>query len=181
MRRPWVGGLTAAWIAVVSSAHAAQGVLLRDESLRAAASATAAVTGQAARGSVVEVLARQGGWMQVRTNGRTGWVRMLSVRLSEGGERVSGADLAGVVGLGTRQADPSRVVAVAGMRGLTEQELRAARFNAEELARLDGYAVGRAEAEAFAREEGLAPRALAYLPAPARNRSRVNTWEEPQP
>lgn len=158
------------------------GSLLRDEPLRAAASATAPVLARLARGTSVEVLDRKGGWTQIRVAGRTGWVRMLSVRTSETTQRDVGAELAGAIGMGTRQADPNRVVAVAGVRGLTltEQQLKSARFNAQELERLERYTVSRAEAQAFAREGGLVARAVDYLPVPAQAQRQTSPWEETQ-
>jgi len=146
-------------------ALAAPGVMLRDEDLRASASATAANVGRVARGASVEVLARQGGWTQVRGNGRTGWVRILSVRSIAPSS--SAADLAGLVDAGTTRRDPGKVVAVAGLRGLTEDELKTARFNASELARLHDYGVTRAEAERFAANARLRRLDMGYLDKPA--------------
>lgn len=161
-------------------AWSASGVMLREDQLRVAASATAAVMAQVPKGANVEVLARQGGWTQIRVGGRTGWVRMLSVRATETAPRDVGGELAGVIGMGARQADPGRVVAVAGVRGLNEQDLKAAHFNAQELERLERFAVSRAEALAFAREGGLVARPIDYLPAPAQAERRSSPWEEPQ-
>ena len=146
-------------------ALAAPGVMLRDEDLKASAGAGAANVGRVARGASVEVLARQGGWTQVRGNGRTGWVRILSVRASAPSS--SAADLAGLVDAGTTRRDPGKVVAVAGLRGLTEDELKTARFNAGELARLHQYAATRAEAEQFARSASLRRQDVRYLAKPA--------------
>ncbi|MFN3593334.1 MAG: SH3 domain-containing protein [Thiobacillaceae bacterium] len=159
---------------------ASTGTMLRDDHLRGAASATAPVIAQVARGANVEVLGRQGGWTQIRVGGRTGWVRMLSVRTSDTAQRDVGGELAGVIGMGTRQADPGRVVAVAGVRGLTERQLKEARFNAQELERLERYAVSRAEAQAFAREGGLVARAVDYIPAPTQASRQSSPWEESQ-
>lgn len=146
-------------------AFAASGVMLRDESIRASASASAASVGRVARGANVEVLARQGGWMRIRSNGHTGWVRILSVRASAPSS--SAADLAGLVDAGTTRRDPGKVVAVAGLRGLTEEVLKTARFNASELARLHGYGVTRAEAEQFAANARLRRLDMGYLDKPA--------------
>lgn len=172
--------LLSAFLLLASPTWSASGTMIREDQLRAAASTTAAVTAQVPRGASVEVLARQGGWTQIRVGGRTGWVRMLSVRSIETAQRDVGGELAGVIGMGTRQADPGRVVSVAGVRGLNEQDLKAARFDAQELERLDRYVVGRAEALTFAREGGLAARTLDYLPAPAQANRQSNPWEEPQ-
>lgn len=161
-------------------AWSASGTMLREDQLRAAASATAAVTARVPSGASVEVLARQGGWLQIRVSGRTGWVRMLSVRTTDTARRDVGGELAGVIGMGARQADPSRVVSVAGVRGLSPQDLQAGRFDAQELERLDRYAVSRAEAQVFAREGGLAARRVDYLPSPAQAERQSSPLEEPQ-
>jgi uncharacterized protein YgiM (DUF1202 family) len=170
----------AAFLFLAWPAWSASGTMIRDDQLRAAASSTAAVTAQVPRGTQVEVLARQGGWTQIRVSGRTGWVRMLSVRSTDTAQRDVGGELAGVVGLGTRQADPARVVSVAGVRGLSEQDLKAARFNAQELERLERYAVSRSEAQSFARAGGLTARSIDYLPAPAQTNRQSSPWGEPQ-
>lgn len=173
-------GLLCALLLYAGAAFAATGTLLRDEHLRATPSATATATAELPKGASVEILARQGGWLQIRTAGKTGWVRVLSVRSSSASQRDVGGELAGVIGMGTRQADPGRVVSVAGVRGLSEQDLKAAHFNAQELERLDQYAVSRAAAQSFAREAGLASRSIDYLPSPAQSERQSDVWGEAQ-
>lgn len=159
-------------------AWSASGTMLREDKLRAAASATAAVLAKVPKGASVEVLARQGGWLRIRASGKTGWVRMLSVRTRASAQRDVGGELAGLVGMGTQQADSSRVVSVAGVRGLSPQDLQTAQFDAKELARLDRYAVSLTDAQVFAREGGLAAQRVDYLPAPAQ--AKQSPWEELQ-
>lgn len=141
-------------------AWAASGTLIKDETLRASPSATSASLASVARGSAVEVLAREGGWTQIRAGGRTGWVRILSVRTAA--STTSASDLAAL----TSRREGSQVVAVAGLRGLNEEELKGARFNPQELALLDQYRVNPPQAAAFAQEAGLLARKLPYLPGP---------------
>ncbi len=150
--------------AFASPVFAAPGVMLKDEALRASASATAAVVAQLAKGAAVDVLGRQGGWTRVSEGGRQGWVRILAVRSSAATS--SAAGLGGLVEAGTRRSDGGRVVATAGLRGLDEAELKSARFDAGQLINLDKYQVDRAGAEQFARSAGLHQRDLGYLPAP---------------
>lgn len=156
-----------AWLSATSlisaSALAASGVMLKDESLRASASAGAASVGQVAKGATVEIVGRQGGWTQVAGDGRKGWVRILSVRATAGG---GSADLSGLIQAGTRRGDSGRVVATAGLRGLNEEELKSARYDANQLLLLDRYQVDRASAENYARAVGLRHRDLDYPPAP---------------
>jgi len=149
---------------VVTPVLAAPGVMLKDEDLRASASASAARVGRLAKGASVDVLGRQGGWTQVAEGARRGWVRILSVRSTAAAG--AGAGLAGLVEAGGRRSDSSRVVAVAGLRGLNEEELKSARFDANQLMNLDRYQVDRADAEHYARTVNLRHRDLGYLPAP---------------
>lgn len=153
-------------------------VMLRDDDLRAQPDSASALVTRVAKGSAVRVIASQGGWTQVSTQGRLGWVRILSVR---GGVTGSPADLAALGAAALKGRDPDKVVAVAGVRGLTEHSLAQATFNQDELLRLETYAVSAEEAERHARDAALQRRAMAYLAAPKRADARpVDTawpWE----
>lgn len=152
-------------LALASSlAQAAPGLALKDESMRAKPSATAAAVGKMTKGMKVDIVAKQGGWLQVKAGKVQGWVRLLSVRAGAGGVGSNG--LAGVAGVATRKSDPSRVVAVAGVRGLNEEDLKGAKFNEAELAKLESYVVTEAQAKAFAEKSGLKVRTVAALPEP---------------
>lgn len=139
------------------------GVMLRDDALRANPDASAPALLQLRKGANLRLLKGEGGWNQVYAEGRTGWVRILSMRV----EAKTDVDMGALAGL-NKESDPGRVVAVAGGRGLNKVELRSARFDEAELALLDAYLIRRDEAEAYARGAGLARRSLDYLPAPDR-------------
>jgi hypothetical protein len=147
-------------------ALAAPGVMIKDDDLKAAASASAASVGHVAKGATVEILARQGGWTQISSGGKTGWVRILAVK--SGAQGGGAGEVLGIVEAGTTRRDPGKVVAVAGLRGLNEEELKLARFNPGELLLLDRFACDRADAERHAREAGLRSLNVAYLPNPKR-------------
>lgn len=168
--------LTWLWLSMALPAWAAPGIMLKDEALRATASATAAVVGKVAKGAPVEILARQGGWSQVRVQGKTGWVRLLSVRGGTAAQTDVAGEMQGVLALGTTRRDPGKVVAVAGVRGLSEEELKQAHYDARQLQQLDGYAVALPEAARFAAEAGLARRELAYLPEPQTPSGNGDGW-----
>lgn len=146
---------------------AAPGTVLRDEKLYSQPSSSATVAGGAVKGASVNILAKQGGWLRVTAGKTTGWIRLLSVRVGEGG--LGGAGLGDVVGAATTKSDPSRVVAVAGLRGLNNEDLKRAQFNADELARLDAWVVTPAQARQFASRSGLVAVNVAALPKPASN------------
>jgi hypothetical protein len=82
-------------------------------------------------------------------------------------------------GAATTRSDPTRVVAVAGLRGLSEEELKQAQFNADELARLEANAVKPADAKTRAARSGLVATNIAQLPDPKAAASKSNSpWEE---
>jgi hypothetical protein len=163
-----------------TNAHAASGTLLRDETLRTQASPTAAVAARVGRGTALTIVARRGGWLQVKTARAQGWVRLLSVRTGSGG--AGGAGLGDVVGVATHRANPSRVVAVAGVRGLNEEDLKQAKFNAEEMNRLDSFVVSPSAARARAAKEGLVAIKVPELPKPVGNSTpaKSSPWENNQ-
>ena len=174
-------GATLLW----SSAHAAPGTLIRDESLRKQPSATAAVSARVGRGTAVDIVSRNGGWLQVKTAQAQGWVRLLSVRAGQGGS--GGAGLGDVVGVATRRANPSRVVSVAGVRGLSEEELQRADFNADELARLEDFTVTTSQARSHASKVGLVATNVPSLARPQASSQRYDNgssdaaWPENKP
>jgi hypothetical protein len=147
-----------------ASAQAASGTVLRNDKLYSQPSATSKVTGSAAKGASVNILAKQGGWLRVSAGNTTGWIRLLSVRAGTGG--LGGAGLGDVVGAATTKSDPSRVVAVAGLRGLNDEDLKQAKFNGDELARLDTWSATAAQARSFAGQSGLATANVPALPTP---------------
>jgi hypothetical protein len=150
-----------------SLALAAPGLALKDENMLAQPSATAATVGKMSKGMSVDIIAKQGGWLQVKAGKSQGWVRLLSVRAGAGGAGGDGlAGVAGVAGAVTQKSDPSRVVAVAGVRGLNEEDLKGAKYSAEEMARLERYAVSTAQAQAFADKSGLKSQKVVGLPKP---------------
>ncbi len=148
--------------APVAAAPGNAGIMLRDDVLRASPGAAAEGVAKLGKGDKVRVLAGDGGWTQLYAAGKTGWVRILSVK----SEVSTPPDLGALAEAGKRPSDPGRVVAVAGARGLDEVELKAARFNPEELALLDSYAASRADAEQFAQLASLTRRDVPYPPKP---------------
>ncbi len=125
----------------------------------------AATTARLPAKTALEILKRQGAWMQVKTaDGKNGWVRMLNVRLGSGGGTAS-AGLGGTLaGLG--RALNGEGTATTGIRGLSEEDLQNAKPNPEEVKRMDKYDVTAAEAKRFATAGGLKPQSVEYLPAP---------------
>lgn len=161
-------------LCAAASAWAAPGTVLRAEKLYSQPAATSKVTASVTKGAKVDILAKQGGWLKVKAGTSTGWIRLLSVRAGAGG--LGGAGVGDVVGAATTKSDPSRVVAVAGLRGLNDEDLKQARFNEEELARMEARTVTAAQARSFAGQSGLAAVSVPDLPKPQAQKPS-STWD----
>lgn len=161
-------------LCAAASAWAAPGTVLRAEKLYSQPAATSKVAASVAKGAKVDILAKQGGWLKVKAGTSTGWIRLLSVRAGAGG--LGGAGVGDVVGAATTRSDPSRVVAVAGLRGLNEEDLKQARFNEAELARMEAVKVTPAQARSFAGQSGLAAVSVPDLPRPQAQKPS-STWD----
>lgn len=155
---------------LVMPAHAAEtGTALKADAIRAEPFSDAKTVATLAAGDKVEIVKKDGGWLRVKSPKGSGWVRMLSVRKGEArkGEARKGAgDAAGLLGLASGRAGTGKVVATTGIRGLNEEELKSAQFNAAELKLAESYATGKPEAQKFAAQGKLAARKFDYLPAP---------------
>lgn len=175
MKRLSIQASALALMLLAGAAMATPGTVLRNEKLYSQPSGTSTAAGSVAKGASVTVLAKQGGWLRVTAGKTTGWIRLLSVRLGAGG--LGGAGIGDVVGAATTKSDPSKVVAVAGLRGLNDEELKQAKFNPEELARLEGQAVPAAQAKNFAAQAGLAAIKVKGLPKPE-PKQPTSSWGE---
>jgi hypothetical protein len=160
-------GLVAAIIvaaAVMAPPAAAQRVTVeRESALHAEARLEAPVTATVAQGATGEVIGKSGPWLNVKTSGATGWLFSFNVRFN------SAAGAAGESGAGSalgRLVGPKRdinVTATIGIRGLDEEDLREARFDASQMKLLDHYAASAEDAEAHARDAGLAAAKVDYF------------------
>ena len=143
---------------------AENGTLLKGDELKAEPFRDAKTVAALAAGDKVDILKKEGGWYEVKSTKGKGWVRMLSIR--KGDARKGGGDASGVLALASGRAGTGKVVATTGIRGLNEEELKAAKFNETELKRAESYTTGKAEAAKFPAAGKLAARPFDYLPAP---------------
>ena len=145
--------------------HAAKsGTALKADDLKAEPFRDAKTVAKLATGDKVDILKKDGGWYQVKSAKGKGWVRMLSIRKGDARKGSSGAS--GVLALASGRAGTGKVVATTGIRGLNEEELKAAKFDEAELKRAESYASNKPEAAKFAASGKLAARPFDYLPAP---------------
>ncbi len=113
----------------------------------------------------VEIVTRQGAWMQVKTREvKSGWVRMLSVRLGSPDQKPqSGGNLLSAIGIGGRPRSTSAATVTTGVRGFSEEDLAKATPSPAEVEKMKGFAISSAEADAFARAGKLAAQEVAYF------------------
>jgi hypothetical protein len=116
-----------------------------------------------AMGEKLDILSKQGGWFKVKAGKAIGWVHMLSVR--KGDAKQGASNVTGLLALSSGRSGTGKVVASTGVRGLNEEELKAATFNEAELKRAEANASSKADAAAFAKQGKLVARSFDYLPA----------------
>lgn len=140
---------------------AEKGVALKADKLLAEPFADAKQVGSVTKGDAVTILKKSGGWYQVKASGAAGWVRMLSVRRGQAAKSSAAKDVAA---LSSGRAGTGQIVSTTGVRGLGEEELKAARFDENELKKAESFGVSKSDARAFAQKVGLLARAFNYLP-----------------
>jgi hypothetical protein len=117
--------------------------------------------------TTVEILARQGAWMQIKAaDVKQGWIRMLSVRLGSPDQKPkSGGNLLSALGFSNRARPATTATVTTGVRGFSEEDLANAKPNAPELEKMKGFAATAQEAAKLAESGNLAARTVAYFDA----------------
>lgn len=155
------------WIAVLLAAFAGgawaaeSGVLAKAGELKQEPFADAATVAELPAAAPLEVLARQGAWMKVTADGKTGWVRLLSVRLSGAPAKAGESGLAKAANVALSGSSGTAVAT--GVRGLDKEQIANAAPNPVEAARLEGYAATDAKVRSFAQAGPLAEQTVPYL------------------
>lgn len=152
------------WVLPGAVLAADPGTLGRAEAMREKPFADARVVQNLAAGARVDILARNGGWYQVKAGTRSGWVRMLSVRRSAA---AGGSSIAGLAGVASGRAGTGTVSTTTGVRGLDSEDLLTATFNEAQVAKAESFRTSRGDAQAFARAGKLVVRSVQPLPLPA--------------
>ena len=144
------------WSAIAFAGEA--GTALKADILRAEPFSDARTAGNLNKNDTVDILAKKGAWLQIKTKSASGWVRILSVK--RGGASSSTSSIADIA---SGRAGTGKVVSTTGIRGLSAEELKAAKFNDAEMKKMDSYAVSANDAQKFASAGGLTSTQLAYL------------------
>jgi len=138
------------------------GTALKNDTLRTEPFADAKSSGSFTRGDSLEILKKQGAWLQVKAKKGTGWVRLLSVKR---GAASTGNQAAGVLAAASGRAGTGQVVSTTGVRGLSEEDLKAAKFNETEVKTLESYTLSADQGRQFANAGELKTIAFSNLKA----------------
>jgi hypothetical protein len=128
------------------------GSALKNDSVRFEPYADAKITGNLSRGDTIEILKKQGAWLQIKSKKITGWVRLLSVKR---GSASTSNQTSGVLAVASGRAGTGQVVSTTGIRGLSEEELKAAKFNESEIKKLESYTLNADQGRQFANSGNL--------------------------
>lgn len=139
------------------------GSALKADSLRAEPYNDAKTVGNLARGDALEIITKKGAWLQVKTKRTTGWVRLLSVKR---GTSNTANNAKGMLDVASGRAGTGQVVSTTGVRGLSAEELKAAKFNEDEMVGMESYSQSAAEAKKFADAGKLQATKFSYFPSP---------------
>lgn len=168
----FIGAFIIALLLLLSDAvaHAAEsGAIIRAGELKAEPFVDAATTDSLAANQPITIIGRQGGWAKVESNGKTGWVRILNVRLQVDASSTGGSNRPAA-----RPNNPTSPASLfrtgstgktvtTGIKGLGEEDIRNATVNEAELQVLDTLVVPPAEAALNAKQSGLKETSVDYL------------------
>lgn len=113
-------------------AVAQQVTISRDANLQAEPKTGAAVVAEVKQGATAEVVGKQGAWVQVKSAAGTGWLFSFNVNYGSGGPAASSG----------RTAPRAAATSTIGIRGLDEEEMKAAKFDGNQLDALDAFSAG---------------------------------------
>lgn len=119
-----------------------------------------------AASAAVDVIKRQGGWVQVKlADAAEGWVKMTSIKFGGPGVAAKGdTGLSSLWNVASQGRSGNTGVTVAtGVRGLSPEDMKNAKPAPEELKKLDNYAASKSQAESSANSAKLASQKVDYL------------------
>jgi hypothetical protein len=116
----------------------------------------------------LDVIKRQGAWMQVKSGANEGWLKMTAVKLGTGSstQGKSGGGLGTLFNLATTgRSGSSGVTVTTGIRGLGQEELKNAQPDHAAVKKMETFAGARNEAASFASGGKLQTQKIEYLGA----------------
>jgi len=164
--KPWKFMFAVALALACSLAQAGEtAYTVRPTALKAKPYTDAQTIDDLAQNARVEIVGRRGSWNRVKVNDKTGWVKMLALRLGETAQKSGDSGFKSLFNMASTGGSGSNMTT--GVRGLDEEKLHHPQPNPQALETVHGFAVSKEEARQFARTGTLAAVRMDYLPAPA--------------
>jgi hypothetical protein len=150
----------------VASIAAESGQTLVNTDLKSEPFADAKTLANLPGNSVVDVLKRQGGWMQVKPVGNSeGWIKMTAVKL--GGATASAKGDSGMTALWNTamqgRSGNTGVTVATGVRGLSPEDMKNAQPAPEQVKKLESFAATPSQAESAAKSGKLSRQSVDYI------------------
>jgi hypothetical protein len=158
--------LVAALVLILPAAYAAEsGYTLKPTELKDQPFLDAVTMVTLAEKTQVEILTRQGAWMQVSPKDKSqGWVRMLSVRLGNPDQKPqSGGNLLSAISFASRPRTTTSATVTTGVRGFSEEDIANAKPNAAEVEKMKSFAATTVETARLAETGKLTATRVAYF------------------
>jgi hypothetical protein len=164
MRRVSASLVTLAAALAASFAWAEPAVTIKTVDLKAQAASDAKTVASLPANTTVDLVDRQGAWVQLRSGNDVGWGKLFDVRLAGAATaptKGGGANSLGqVLGLASGQRGAS---VTTGVRGLDGDTLAKAQPNPQEFAKLVTFQASKEQAQMFAAAGNLTPREVELL------------------
>jgi hypothetical protein len=159
----------AGMLLVASGAGAGDmGYTVRPTEMKAKPFTDAPTVAKLVQNSPVDVMERKASWMQVKADGNSGWVKMLSVRFDQisAGSRAGATNSSLGVLFNIAQTGSGGSVPTTGAKGFSEDALRNPHPDAAALQQMNLLGSSPGDAQVFARAGKLTPVSLSYIAAP---------------
>lgn len=147
------------------------GTAIKDDQLRAEPFTDAKTVASIKRGETLTILKKQGVWLQVKNAKSTGWLKLLSVKRAASTATAANSS---VLKQSSGRSGTGQIVSTTGIRGLSEEELKAAKFNEAEINKLESYAVTAKAGAEFAKAGQLSAIQFAELTHPTTKTNSTN-------
>jgi hypothetical protein len=163
MKIRWIS-IVLLWTWTAAAVAADTGYVIRATDLKAKPYLDADTMTKLPEKTAVEIHIREGPWMQVKAQGKTGYVRMLQVRLnvSDSAQARSSSAATPPVVTATNRPAGGRPTVTTGVRGFDEQGLKDAQPDPAAFELMVGFAATRQQAQQFARASPLSSRSVPY-------------------
>ena len=145
-------------------AHAEPAVTVKQVELKATPASDAKSVATLPAQTSVDLVQRQGAWVQLKSGKNIGWAKLFDIRLGAAGTTAAGSSKGSSLSETLNLASGNRGASVTtGVRGLDADMLSRAVPNAQEFQTLVGFASTKEQSRTFAKAGKLEPRTVEFF------------------